>query len=135
MDVQLINEDLLNELRKKAKTSERKRDNFDLRTMPDDNSQRMLNVMEVGTEVPIHRHETTTETVVCIKGKLDWVFFEEVPNLDAGGPVQEFIETFRVTICPEEGQYGLQVPVGVWHTVEVQEPSVIFEAKDGAYVG
>ena len=85
--------------------------------------------------MPIHRHETTTETVVCIKGKLDWVFFEEVPNLDAGGPVQEFIETFRVTICPEEGQYGLQVPVGVWHTVEVQEPSVIFEAKDGAYVG
>ena len=135
MDVQLINEDLLNELRKKAKTSERKRKNFDLRTMPDDNSQRMLNVMEVGTEVPIHRHETTTETVVCIKGKLDWVFFEEVPNLDAGGPVQEFIETFRVTICPEEGQYGLQVPVGVWHTVEVQEPSVIFEAKDGAHVG
>jgi cupin fold WbuC family metalloprotein len=135
MDVQLINEDLLNVLRKKAKTSERKRKNFDLRTMPDDNSQRMLNVMEVGTEVPIHRHDTTTETVVCIKGKLDWVFYEEVPNMDAGGPAKEFIETFRITICPEEGQYGIQVPVGVWHTVEVQEPSVIFEAKDGAYVG
>ena len=135
MDVQLINEDLLNVLRKKAKTSARRRKNFDLRTMPDDNSQRMLNVMEPGTIVPIHRHDSTTETVVCIKGKLDWVFYEEVPNMDSGGPTQEFIENFRITICPEDGQYGIQVPVGVWHTVEVHEPSVIFEAKDGAYVG
>ena len=135
MDIQLINEDLLKMLRKKARTSMRKRKNFDLRTMPDDGSQRMLNVMEVGTLVPIHRHDTTTETVICIKGKLDWVFYEEVPNMDAGGPTQEFAEIFRITICPDEGQYGIQVPVGVWHSVDVKEPSVIFEAKDGAYVG
>ena len=135
MDIQLINEDLLKMLRKKARTSMRKRENFDLRTMPEDTSQRMLNVMEPGTIVPIHRHDTTTETVVCIKGKLDWVFYEEVPNMDSGGPTKEFVESFRVSICPVEGRYGLQVPLGVWHTVVVHEPSVIFEAKDGAYVG
>ena len=135
MDVQLINEELLAELRKKAKASARRRKNFDLRTMPADTSQRMLNVLEPGAKVAIHRHDTTTETVVCIKGKLDWVFYEEVPNMDSGGPTKEFIETFRVTVCPAEGQYGIQVPVGAWHTIEVYEPSVIFEAKDGAYIG
>ena len=131
----MINEELLAELRQKARKSARRRKAFDLRTMAADTSQRMLNVLEPGAKVAIHRHDTTTETVVCIKGKLDWVFYEEVPNMDSGGPTKEFIETFRVTVCPAEGQYGIQVPVGAWHTIEVYEPSVIFEAKDGAYIG
>lgn len=143
MEVQLINEELLAELREKALSSERRRMNFDLRTSPEDGSQRMLNCLEVGTVVPIHRHEETSETVVCLKGKLDSIFYEELPNMDSGGPIHDgksaadpsqFKEFFRTELCPTEGKYGIQIPKGVWHTIEVKEPSVIFEAKDGAYV-
>ena len=135
MDIQLINEELLSALCSQAKSSERRRMNFDLRTTQADTSQRMLNVLEPGSMVPIHRHEDTTETVVCLKGRLDWIFYEELPNMDAGGPGREFKEFFRIEICPAKGQYGIQVPQGVWHTIEVKEPSTIFEAKDGAYKG
>ena len=135
MDIQLINDELLEVLQSKAQQSERKRMNFDLRTTAADGSQRMLNVLEPGTQVPIHRHEDTSETVVCLKGCIDWIFFEELPNMDAGGPGREFKEFFRIEICPAKGQYGLQVPQGVWHSIEVKEPSTILEAKDGAYKG
>ena len=133
MDIQQINEELLADLREKAKSSERLRMNFDLRTTPEDTSQRMLNCLEPGTVVPIHRHEETSETVICLKGRLDWIFYEELPNMDAGGPGREFVETLRTEICPAKGKYGIQIPQGAWHTIEVKEPSVIFEAKDGAY--
>ena len=146
MDIQLINEELLADLREKAKGSERLRQNFDLRTTPEDGSQRMLNCLEPGTVVPIHRHEESSETVICLKGRLDWIFYEkflrpdgskrpevERPNMDAGGPGREFVETLRTEICPAKGKYGIQIPQGAWHTIEVKEPSVIFEAKDGAY--
>jgi len=133
MEIQLINEELLEALRKQALESERKRMSFDLRTTPEDGSQRMLNVLEVGTKIDVHRHFDTTETIVCIKGKVDEVFYAELPNMDAGGPGREFKEIFRVTLCPAEGTYGIQVPAGVWHTVEALEPSVILEMKDGAY--
>ena len=135
MDLQLINEELLEDLQSIAQQSERKRQNFDLRTTAADGSQRMLNVLEPGTQVPIHRHEDTSETVVCLKGCIDWIFYEELPNMDAGGPGREFKEFFRIEICPAKGQYGLQVPQGVWHSIEVKEPSTILEAKDGAYKG
>lgn len=144
MDIQLINEELLADLREQAKTSERKRMNFDLRTTPADGSQRMLNCLEPGTVVPIHRHEDTSETVICLKGRIDWIFYEELPNMDAGGPVHdgqtvvaasEFKEILRITISPSDGQYGIQVPKGAWHTIEVHEPSCILEAKDGPYKG
>ena len=133
MDIQLINEELLEALSQQAKASERLRQNFDLRTTPEDTSQRMLNYLEVGTVVPIHRHEDTSETVICLKGRLDWIFYEELPNMDAGGPGRDFKEILRVTISPSDGQYGIQVPKGAWHTIEVHEPSCILEAKDGAY--
>ena len=142
MEVQLINEELLAELHRKAAGSERLRMNFDLRTTPEDGSQRMLNALEVGTRVPIHRHLKTSETVICLKGSLDWVFYEELPNLDASGPVLDgetatdescFVETARFRVCPREGQYGIQVPLGAWHSVVVHEPSTILESKDGAY--
>ena len=142
MDIQLINEELLNALRSQAKASERKRMNFDLRTTPEDTSQRMLNFLEPGTVVPIHRHEDTSETVICLKGRIDWIFYEELPNMDAGGPIHDgktaadpsqFKEFFRTEICPAEGKYGIQVPQGVWHTIEVKEESCILEAKDGHY--
>lgn len=133
MDVQLINEKLLAELHRKARESERLRMNFDLRTTPEDGSQRMLNALEVGTKVPIHRHEETSETVVCLQGRLDVIFYADLPNMDAGGPGREFAETYRVTLSPKDGCYGVQIPKGAWHTIEVKEVSTIFEAKDGAY--
>lgn len=135
MDIQLINKDLLDELFRNASENERGRQNFDLRTSTEDTSQRMLNALEPGTKVPIHRHEDTTETVICLKGRLDWIFYEELPNLDAGGPGRDFKEFFRTEICPSEGKYGIQIPKGVWHTIEVKEESCILEAKDGAYKG
>lgn len=92
MDVQLINEEFsrlassnerpeverLAELHRKVQESERLRMNFDLRTTPEDGSQRMLNTLEVGTHVPIHRHEETSETVACLQGRLDVIFYVEV---------------------------------------------------------
>lgn len=84
MEIQLINDELLSELHQRAKESERQRQSFDLRTTPEDTSQRMLNVLEPGTKVPIHRHMKTSESVVCLEGCLDWVFYEELPNMDCG---------------------------------------------------
>ena len=116
--------------------------NYDLRTTAEDTSQRMLNALDVGTKVPIHRHLKTSESVVCLEGCLDWVLYEELPNVDTGGPVHDgetaadekaFTEVARFRICPREKRYGIQIPKGVWHSVEVYEPSTIFEAKDGAY--
>ncbi len=142
MEVQVINDELLEELHQKAADSKRKRVAFDLRTTTEDNSQRMLNVLEVGTKVPIHRHLKSSETVICLDGCMDWVFFEELPNMDAGGPVHDgelaadetcFVETARFRVCPREGQFGIQVPLGAWHSVVVHEPSTILEAKDGKY--
>jgi hypothetical protein len=144
MEIQLINDNLLSELRKQASESVRLRQNFDLRTSPNDGSQRMLNVLEPGTKVPIHRHLNTSESVICLEGCLDWVFYEELPNVDAGGPVHDgetaadetcFKEVARFRVCPREKVYGIQVPLAAWHSIEVHEPSTIFEAKDGAYKG
>ena len=142
METQLINDNLLSALHTKARENERKRQNFDLRTTPDDTSQRMLNALEVGTHVPIHRHLKTSETVICLEGCLDEIFYEELPNMDAGGPVHDgetaldekcFAEVARFRLCPREKLFGIQIPKGVWHTIEVHEPSTILEAKDGAY--
>lgn len=134
MEIQLINKELIESLLIQAGLSERKRQAFDLRTTPDDQSQRMLNALEVGTVVPIHRHEESSETNICISGRLDVIFYEELPNIDAGGPGRDFKEFFRTELCPAKGNYGIQIPMGVWHTIEVKEPSCIFEAKDGKYV-
>lgn len=142
MEIQVLGKVLLSALHEKAKASERLRQNLDLRTTPADTSQRMLNALEVGTKVPIHRHLKTSESVICLEGCLDWVFYEELPNMDAGGPVHDgetaaeetqFVETARFRVCPRENVYGIQVPKGAWHSIEVHEPSTIFEAKDGAY--
>ena len=139
MEAQLINKELLQHLHFEALASERRRMNYDLRTTDEDTSQRMLNVLEPGTHVPIHRHLKTSETIVCLEGCLDWVFYEE---LDAGRPVHDgetaadetaFAEVVRFRICPREQKYGIQIPKGAWHSIVVHEPSTIFEAKDGAY--
>lgn len=143
-----FNNDFLAQLFQQAEGNERLRQNFDLRTSSADTSQRMLNALLPGTVVPIHRHEDTTETVVCLCGKMDEVIYEEVVTYGKAAPEAlpmgmdaqdvtrkvEYREVQRIRLCPAEGKYGCQVPKGAWHTVEVIEPSVIFEAKDGAYV-
>ena len=104
----------------------------------------MLNVLELGTHVPIHRHLKSAETNICLMGCLDVIFFEELPTVAEGGPVHDgeravdetaFVETARFRLNPKEGNYGIQIPMMAWHTIEVHEPSTIFEAKDGRYGG
>lgn len=117
-----IDKQLLDELFAKAKESERKRMNYDLRTSPEDNSQRMLNALLPGTEVLIHRHPQSTETVFLLSGKMVEILYDEECN-----------ETERIQLDPSAGSFGCVVPAGAWHTVEVLEPSVILEAKEGRY--
>ena len=142
-----FDKDFLGKLLEQAVENPRLRQNFDLRTSSADTSQRMLNALLPGTVVPIHRHEDTTETVICLCGKLDEVIYEEVVSYESTSPdvlpqgmdaqevarKVEYREVQRIHLCPAQAQYGCQVPKGAWHTVEVVEPSVIFEAKDGAY--
>lgn len=142
MEIELISDNLLSELHRKARGNGRLRQHYDLRTTPEDTSQRMLNALEPETHVPIHRHLKTSETVICLEGSLDWIFYEEMPGVDTGGPVHDgematdetaFAEVARFRVCPREKLYGIQVPKGAWHSIIVHEPSTIFEAKDGAY--
>ena len=142
-----IDKDFIDKLFEQAGVNPRLRQNFDLRTSSADTSQRMLNALLPGTVVPIHRHEDTSETVVCLCGMLDEVIYEEVVSyentssegmpqgMDAQDVIRKvhFKEVERVRLSPAHGVYGYQVPQSAWHTVEVIEPSVIFEAKDGAY--
>lgn len=131
----LFDNTFLDALLASAAESPRLRMNHDLRNSAADTSQRMLNALMPGTVVPVHRHEDTAETVVCLRGRLWEVIYEEVPAPAgaSGGPV--FREVSRHLLCPADGLHGMQVPAGAWHTIEVLEPSVIFEAKDGAYRG
>ena len=117
-----INKVLLDNLFEQAKENSRLRQNLDLRTSSVDTSQRMLNALLPGTVVPIHRHPMSTENVLLLCGKLVEVLYDADGN-----------ETERILLDPSVGCYGCVVPQGVWHSVEVLEPSVIYEAKDGKY--
>lgn len=143
-----IDKKLISNLFEKALTNPRLRYSFDLRN-PIDGGQRMLNALLPGTVVPVHRHEDTTETVICLCGKLYEVIYEEIVTyenassdvmpmaIDAQDVTRkvEYREVQRIHLCPAEAKYGCQIPKGAWHMVEVIKPSVIFEAKDGAYKG
>lgn len=118
-----INDKLLDELLSQAETNERRRVNLDLRNGDGDTSQRMLNALQPGTLVPIHRHTTTCETVILLRGHVTELFYNE-----------KGVECGHYELNPGKGIYGVQVPVGMWHTLVVHEPSVIIEMKDGAYV-
>ena len=128
MDLDIIDIELLRGLIHKAENSERNRVAFDLRNSSEDTSQRMLNALMPGTEVPIHRHVDTSETCICIYGSLSVVFYDQLPN-------GKFKEISRYNLDPTCGRYGIQIPKGAWHTVDVVFPSVIFEGKDGKYSG
>ena len=136
-----INKELLDGLLAEAKENPRLRQNFDLRTSSADTSQRMLIAVQPQSVVPIHRHEKTAETVICLVGKLEEIIYEEVNEYvheatsccDDVIRQKSFKEVSRQILSPAEGKFGIQIPAGAWHTINVIEPSVIFEAKDGAY--
>lgn len=117
-----INKDFLGKLFEQAVVNPRLRQDSDLRTSANDNSQRLLNALLPGTVVPIHRHPQSTENVFLLCGKIVEVIYDENGNV---------IE--RIHLDPAVGNYGCVVPQGAWHTVEVLEPSVIYESKDGKY--
>lgn len=117
-----INKDFLGKLFEQAVVNPRLRQNLDLRTSANDNSQRMLNALLPGTVVPIHRHPQSTENVFLLCGKIVEVIYDENGK-----------EIERIHLDPTIGNYGCVVPQGAWHTVEILEPSVIYETKDGKY--
>lgn len=110
---------LYKELLEHAKVNPRLRQALDLRTTSEDQSQRLLNALLPGTVVPIHRHTTTIETAIILYGCIDEIYYDDDGN-----------ETSRHTLHVVE---GLQIPVGQFHTVQVHEPSILLEVKDGAY--
>lgn len=118
-----IDKALMDDLTAQAKASPRLRMNRDLRNSPDDKSQRMLNALEPGTPLPIHRHMKSSETVVCLRGHLREVFYNDA------GEVTEVID-----LAPNSECVAINIPLGQWHSVEVLESgTIIMETKDGAY--
>lgn len=119
----VITQTVLDDLSSQAKESPRLRKNLDLRNSPEDLSQRMLNALEPGTVMPIHRHRASSETVVLLRGKIQWVFYDDDGN-----------ETERVTLNANGEPRMLNVERDRWHSLVCLEPvSVLFESKDGKY--
>ena len=117
----IITKDILDELTEKAKASPRLRCNLDLRNSADDNSQRMLNALEPGTIMPIHRHKGSSETCVCVRGHFEEYFYDTEGRL-----------TETVDMVP--GGVVLNIEKGQWHSLKCLESgTVLFEAKDGPY--
>ncbi len=117
----IIDRQAMDELTARAKDSPRLRMNLDLRNSPEDLSQRMLNAIEPGTVLPIHRHRTTTETVVCLRGHFVEYFY------DADGRLTD-------TIDKVPGGTLINIPAGQWHNlVSLESGTVLLEVKDGAY--
>lgn len=119
----IIDNKILDELSAQAKTSPRLRMNYDLRNSTEDNSQRMLNALEMGTIMPIHRHLASSETVVVLRGKICWHFYDDAGN-----------ETENVVLDADGDLRALNVEKGRWHSLECLESgSVLLESKDGKY--
>lgn len=119
-----ITQALLDTLTTQAQGSPRLRMNLDLRNSVDDTSQRMLNAIEPGSVVPIHRHRHTSETVVCLRGRIIEEFYDEL----------ERICTEAIVLSPNSPTVALNIPAGQWHTVRsLESGTVILEVKDGPY--
>ena len=119
----LIDDNLLNKVTEQAKTSDRLRMNYNLHDSLDAKAQRLLNALEPGTELPIHRHPHTAETYIVLRGAIKVFFYND-----------DRMVTNEFMINPLEGRYGIHIPAGQWHTLEVLESgTVIFEVKDGPY--
>ena len=115
----IIDQHVLDALTAQAKASPRLRMNLDLRNSPEDHSQRMLNAIEPGTELPIHRHRTTSETVVCLRGHFVEYFYDEEGRL-----------TDTIDMVP--GGTLINIPAGQWHSLRsLESGTVLLECKDG----
>ena len=119
----LLDTALLDTLTAQAKASPRLRQHYDLRDTPDDNSQRILNALEPGTVLPIHRHLESSETVVMLRGKGRWNYYDDNGNL-----------TDSFLVSADGDIKGISVPKGQWHNTECLESgTVILECKDGKW--
>ena len=119
-----ITQAILDDLTTKAKASPRRRMNMDLRNSIDDQSQRMLNAIEPESVVPIHRHQKSSETVVCLRGRVVEEYYDEL----------ERICTERIELSPNGPVVDLNIPAGQWHTVlALESGTVIMEMKNGKY--
>lgn len=117
----VITKEILDELSAKAKENPRLRQSMDLRNSPEDLSQRMLNALEPGTVMPIHRHKGSSETCICIRGHFEEYFYDEKGNL-----------TETIDMVP--GGVVLNIEKGQWHSLKcLAENTILFEAKDGPY--
>lgn len=124
MNMILIDNQLLDSLTEQAKASPRLRMNLDLRNSSSDTSQRMLNAIEPGSVVPIHRHQKTSETVVVLRGRVVEEFYDEFERICSA--------TYEVSPCGPV--CALNIPAGTWHTLRsLESGTVILEVKDGAY--
>ena len=117
----IIDQSILDDLTARAKASPRLRMNFDLRNSPEDQSQRMLNAIEPGTKLPIHRHRVSSETVVCLRGHFEEYFY------DAEGRLTD-------TIDMVPGGTVINISIGQWHNLKsLESGTVLLEVKDGPY--
>ena len=144
-----IDKVLLDNLLAEVARNPRLRQNYDLRThstssgqdLPEDSSQRMLNALMPGTVLPIHRHTKTTETLVLLRGRMEEIFYEEDSESVRDGDSRckdlchrrVLRESSRVQLEAGGDVPGLSIPLGQWHTVNVLEPTVILECKNGKY--
>lgn len=120
----IINKIILDELSAKAKASSRLRMNLDLRNSPEDKSQRMLNAIEPGSPMPIHRHQHSSETVVCLRGRLVEEFYDDLERMC----------TDAIELSPNGPNVAINIPIGQWHTIRALESgTVLLECKDGPY--
>ncbi len=118
----LLDSALFEQLFAQAALTPRLRQHYDLRESETDTSQRMLNALLPGTPLPIHRHLQSSETILVLKGSMDEIFYDDNGN-----------ETARFHLEPGTGVFGMNIPRNTWHTVMPLEPTIIIEAKDGAY--
>ena len=122
--MKIINKELLDEITRQAKESPRLRMNYNLHDSLDAKTQKLLNALEPGTILPIHRHPNTNETYLLLRGKLNVILYNDK---------KEVLETMHLDTA--NGNYGLDIPAGQWHSVEVRESgTVILEVKDGPYI-
>ena len=119
----MIDNNLLDRVEGEAAESPRLRMNFNFHESLDAKAQRLINVLLPGTALPIHRHRHTAETYVLLRGRMMVVFYD-----DLGAQTERFL------LDPSAGNYGVNIPRGQWHGIEVIEPSAIFEVKDGPYM-
>ena len=120
----IITEELLDKVSSQAKESHRLRMNYNLHEQLDDKVHRFFNAMEPGTIVPIHRHQNSAETFMLVRGKMRVVLYDDDKNI-----MEDAI------LSTDNGNYGIHIPIGVWHWVEILEPNTVtFEVKEGPYV-